>query len=499
MYCSIGLASSPFCVRSAIDIVSIQDHSKILQILGLIMIEKFASIVGKAHVITDEHEMQSYLTDWRGRQTGKAYAVVKPGSTQEVAQLVKLCAQAQIPIVAQGGNTGLTEGSIPDQSGQAIVLSMHRLNNIRAQDAINNTLTVEAGCILQNIQQAAREMNRLFPLSLASEGSCTIGGNLATNAGGTAVLRYGNARDLCLGLEVVTAQGEIWDGLYSLRKDNTGYDLRDLFIGSEGTLGIITAAVLKLYPLPKSRITAWLASPSIDAALKLLQQLQATGYLNTFEIIQENCIQLLKQYFADSAQHITFTAAYHLLIEFSSDDNQTDLDIRLQQQLENALQQGLIQDAIIANTIAQMQSLWALRECIPLAEKQDGQHIKHDIALPLNTITNFVEQMKIQLQSAYPGCRLFVFGHLGDGNLHYNVAAPKGIGDQEWLQQQAVIQKMVYQKVHALRGSVAAEHGIGANKRHLLKKYKSSVAVGMMHAIKKTFDPKNLLNPGKIL
>jgi D-lactate dehydrogenase (cytochrome) len=457
--------------------------------------------VGTSFVLTDSPDIDPYLTDRRRRHTGKAMAVVLPGSTEEVAAIVRLCNAHRVPIVPQGGNTGLVLGSVPDESGAAIVLSLARMKRVRKVDAVNNTMIVEAGCILQQAQQAALEAHRLFPLSLAAEGTCTIGGNLASNAGGTAVLRYGNARELCLGLEVVTPQGDIWDGLRGLRKDNTGYDLRDLYIGAEGTLGIITAAVLKLFPQPKAQLTALAALRSPEDALRLLTLLQegcATA-LTGFELMSDYCLQLVRRHFPQSAFPFAGPHAQYVLLELSDDESAEHASALLEGLMHKALSRGLIQDAAVATSLAQARALWQLREAIPLAQAAEGPNIKHDVSLPISAIATFIRSTDRLLQDAFPGAQPVTFGHLGDGNLHYNVAPPPHESPQAFLAKQTEVNRIVHDNVHSFGGSISAEHGLGALKREEILRYKSSVEMDLMRAIKRALDPHNLMNPGKLL
>ncbi len=459
-----------------------------------------AAIVGDSHVLLGD-QMTPHLTDWRGRFTGRALAVIKPANTAEVAAVVTLCARYRVPIVPQGGNTGLVVGSVPDASGTAIVLSLSRMHHIRAIDTLNDTLTAEAGCLLQQVQDAASESGRLFPLSLASEGSCTIGGNLSTNAGGTAVLRYGSMRDLALGLEVVTASGEIWDGLRGLRKDNTGYDLRDLFIGAEGTLGIITAAVLKLYAPPAARLTALFALDSARAALALLERARQTcdASLTGFELMSDFCLQLVKRHFP--AQRTPFASRHpqYVLMELSDSESEAHAMSMLDAVAQSGIEQGLIADAVIASSLSQSQQLWALREHISMAQAAEGLNIKHDISLPVSRIAEFIAETDALLQRDFPGCRMVTFGHLGDGNLHYNVSAPEGESHDSFLQQQDAINIRVHDNVHKYGGSISAEHGLGALKRDEIRRYKSGTEMAMMEAIKRALDPLNLMNPGRVV
>lgn len=459
------------------------------------------SILGNDFVITKEADQYPYLIDWRQRYLGKALAVLLPQSTDEVASLVQLCAMHQVACVPQGGNTGLVLGSIPDQSGRTVVISLKRMNRVLAIDVANNTITVQAGCLLAQVQAAANEQHRLFPLSLASEGSCTIGGNLSTNAGGTAVLRYGNTRELCLGLEVVTAQGEIWNGLRGLRKDNTGYDLRDLFIGAEGTLGIITAAVLKLFPQPRAQITAFTALENPDTALGLLNHSQdALGpTLTAFELISDVSLQLVLKHFPQLQHPFGRNYPYYALVEMSDHESESHAIALMEQVLEQAMNDGHAADAVCAASISQSKSLWKLREHISEAQAKEGKNIKHDISIPVSQIPRFIQVTDTELKIAFPGCQIVCFGHMGDGNLHYNVSAPVGRSDADFILQQATINRIVHDHVHQFKGSISAEHGLGMLKRDEIKLYKSDLELSMMRAIKVALDPQNLMNPGKVL
>lgn len=466
-------------------------------------LDQLVELLGSAHVLTGT-DAASYVEDWRGRYRGQALAVVRPGSTEAVAQVVRWCAASGVPIVPQGGNTGLCGAATPDSSGRAIVLSLGRLNRIRSVDTDNDTMEVEAGCILQSVQQAAREVDRLFPLSLAAEGSCTIGGNLATNAGGTQVLRYGNARDLVLGLEVVTPQGKVWHGLRGLRKDNTGYDLRNLFMGSEGTLGIITAATLKLFPLPVAQCTALVALGSVDDAVALLS-VARRGFgpaLTGFELIAGHCLQLVNRHYPQ--QKIPFegeSAAlpWYALLEISDSESAEHARERFETIVGEAFEAGLVADAVIAENISQSKALWHLRESIPLAEKDAGKSIKHDVSVPVSNMSVFIEATNAALQSRFPGIEHVIFGHLGDGNLHYNVARGQAFSEDELLAQQDAVYEIVHDNVHKLGGSISAEHGVGQLKRDVLPRYKDPVEMELMRRIKRALDPDGLMNPGKVL
>ncbi|ELX08409.1 D-lactate dehydrogenase 2 [Janthinobacterium sp. HH01] len=459
------------------------------------------SVVGDAFVLDAPADMAPFLTDWRGRFTGKALAVLRPATVEQVAALVRACAQWRVALVPQGGNTGLVLGSVPDAGGGAVVLSLARLNAIRQVDPINRTMTVDAGCILQQVQEAAAAEGCLFPLSLAAEGSCTIGGNLSTNAGGTAVLRYGNTRELCLGLEVVTPQGEIWSGLRGLRKDNTGYDLRDLFIGAEGTLGVITGAVLKLYPQPKASITALAALPSPTHALQLLNLMQdhCGSSLTGFELMSNYCLNLVAQQFPSLSKPFAAQHPQYVLMELSSSESEQHAVGLLENAIGAALDRDIVSDAVVAASVAQSAGLWQLREHIPLAQAKAGKNIKHDISLPVSRIADFIAATGPLLDAAFPGCQLVCFGHLGDGNLHYNVAPPDGISNEDFLRNQDKVNRVVHDSVVGFGGSISAEHGIGALKRDELAHYKSPVELNMMRAIKAALDPLGIMNPGKIL
>jgi FAD/FMN-containing dehydrogenase len=466
-----------------------------------ILLDTLRRIVGAAHVLTDG-DLSAWELDWRKRSRGKALAVVRPGCTQEVADVVKACASTGFSIVPQGGNTGLVVGSTPDDSGTQVVLSLQRMQAVRAIDTANLTMAVEAGCILQNLQDVADKAGFLFPLSLAAEGSCTIGGNLATNAGGTQVLRYGNARELCLGLEVVTAQGEIWNGLGGLRKDNTGYDLRNLFIGSEGTLGIITAATMKLYPQPAARLTAWAAVPSLEAAVTLLglaHQHLGAG-LTGFEVMGQFALGLVAKHFPQQRVPLYQDTPWCVLLENSDHESETHARSQFERLLELAMEQDCVTDAVVAENIAQAHALWHVRESISMAQAEEGLNIKHDISIPVSNIPAFVRSTDALLQAQIPGVRLVNFGHLGDGNLHYNVQAPAEGDAAAFLRtQEERVNTLVFDAVVAHGGSISAEHGVGSLKVGHLEHYKSPVAMALMRNVKEALDPQNLMNPGRVV
>ena len=456
--------------------------------------------VGAAHVLTSDADKRGYLTDWRNKFTGRALAVVRPGNTPEVAAVMRLCHQHQISVVPQGGNTGLSGGATPDGSGRSVVLSLARMNQVRSVDVPNLTLVAEAGCILQTVQDLATSHGTLFPLSLAAEGSCTIGGNLATNAGGTQVLRYGNARDLCLGLEVVTAQGEIWNGLHGLRKDNTGYDLRHLMIGSEGTLGIITAAVLKLHPMSKAQVTAMVAvaSPAQAVALLGLAQQHLGPTLTAFEWISQPCLQAVVNSHAAPVLPFQTLPCHAVLLEVSDHEDEAHATHLLEDFLALALEHELASDAVVAKSLAQSQQLWVVREGITEALQGMGSQAKHDVSVPISSIAAFVEQAGAALQQAHGDVQVMAFGHLGDGNLHYNLVW-QSLGPVADAERHDTLNRLVHDLVAAHRGSISAEHGLGQLRRDESARLKSPVELALMRSVKAALDPHNLLNPGKVL
>jgi FAD/FMN-containing dehydrogenase len=470
------------------------------EIMSAALVDVLRRAVGEAYVVT-QGDLSAWERDWRKRWRGKALAVVRPGTTEEVAAVVRACAAHGTALVPQGGNTGLVGGGVPDESGTQVLLSLSRLNRIRELDRANLTLTVEAGCVLQTVQQAAGDAGLLFPLSLAAEGSCTIGGNLATNAGGTQVLRYGNARALCLGLEVVTASGDVWHGLSGLRKDNTGYDLRDLFIGSEGTLGVITAATLALHAKPAATMTAMASCSSLAdcvALLGLAQQQLAAG-LTGFEAMNAFSLSLVARHMPQLRQPLP-AAPWTVLLELSDNESEAHARERFEGVLGQALECGIIGDAAVAESVAQSHTMWHLRESIPLAQAEEGLNIKHDIALPVSRIPAFCAEAEAALSRAAPGMRLVNFGHLGDGNLHFNVQAPEGVEAAVFLREREhEINAIVYAAVAEHGGSFSAEHGVGVLKREEMVQFKDTTALALMRAVRAALDPRGLLNPGRVL
>jgi len=465
------------------------------------LLERMAAVVGPHGLVTDGATLAPFLIDWRKRYIGRALAMVRPASTAEVAAVVRLCAAERIALVPQGGNTGLAGGATPDASGTQVILSLSRLNRVRAVDPLNNTLTAEAGCTLVAVQEAALRADRLFPLSLAAEGSCEIGGNLSTNAGGTAVLRYGTARELTLGLEVVLASGAVWDGLRGLRKDNTGYDLKQLFIGAEGTLGIITAAVLKLFPRPRGRATGLVGLDSPESALALLihARTRFDTRLTSFEFFSDFCLDLVLRNFADCRAALRARYPYYVLIELGDSHPSEVVRQELEDGLAAALDASLACDAVIATSEAQTRALWALRENISDAQAHEGKNIKHDVSLPASALTEFIAVTGHALERAYPGVRVVCFGHLGDGNLHYNISSPAGVSAEAFLANQAAINRIVHDSVARFHGSISAEHGVGQLRRSEILRYKSPIEMELMRKMKAALDPLGIMNPGKLL
>ncbi len=466
-----------------------------------VLVDTLRSIVGAPHCLTADADMAPYLTDWRGRYTGRARAVVLPADTAQVAAVVRACAAAGCAMVPQGGNTGLCGGATPLADGASVVLNLSRLRRIRHVDAANNALCAEAGVPLALVQQAALDADRFFPLSLASEGSCEVGGVISTNAGGVQVLRYGNTRELVLGLEVVLPDGQVWDGLRALRKDNTGYDLKQLFIGAEGTLGIVTAATLKLFARPRAVVTAWLAVASPAAAVQLLGRLRAAvgDRVTAFELISRVSLDLVFQHIPGTRDPLGQPSPWYVLLELSDTVAGDALAGLLETELAATIAEGRVTDGAIATSESQAQALWQLRENISEAQKRDGVSIKPDISVPVSAIPDFLEAAGATLAAAYPGLRVVCFGHLGDGNLHYNLSRPLNGENDAFIARTEEVNRIVYDAVKARGGSISAEHGIGQLKRALLPDYKPAVEIDLMRRIKQAFDPRGLMNPGKVV
>jgi FAD/FMN-containing dehydrogenase len=468
------------------------------QTLAPDLVARFVAIVGAKNAITDPAEQEGYLIEERGLYHGRTAVVLRPGSVDEVSAILKLANEIGAPIVPQGGNTGLVGGQIPFDG--EIVLSLRRLDRIREIDAVSNTMTCEAGVVLASAQEAATTAGRFFPLSLGAEGSCTIGGNLATNAGGIAALAYGLARDLVLGLEVVLADGRIWHGLNKLKKDNTGYDLKDLFIGAEGTLGVITAAVLKLFPAPTTVETAFAGVPSLHAALDLLALTQEMtgGAAKSFELIGRLPIEFALKHGTGLRDPLAAPHPWYVLVELTA-SRRGHLRDTLEHLLATAMERGLVGDATIADSLDQRHAFWRLREYIPEAQKFEGGSIKHDISVPVAAVPEFLAQADAAVEALVPGARPVPFGHLGDGNIHYNVSQPVGADKDAFLARWQEMNACVYAVVRKLGGSISAEHGIGRLKREDLVRVKDPVALDLMRALKRTLDPKGILNPGKVV
>ncbi len=465
------------------------------------LLDTLRALVGPAHCLTDASATAPYLTDWRGRYTGVAQAVVLPADTAQVAAVVQACVAVGVPIVPQGGNTGLCGGATPLADGRAVVVNLSRLRQVRHVDPANNAITVEAGVTLAEVQAAADGAGRFFPLSLASEGSCEVGGIISTNAGGVQVLRYGNTRELVLGLEVVLPDGGVWNGLRALRKDNTGYDLKHLFIGAEGTLGIVTAATLKLFAKPRQTVTAWLAVAGPAAAVDLLSRLRgiAGDRVTAFELISRPSLDLVLQHIPDARDPLPSPQPWYVLVELTDTLLSVDLGATLETELAAAISDGLVADGTIAASQAQAAALWRLRENISEAQKREGISIKHDVSVPVSAIPEFIERAAVALQQCYPGVRIVAFGHLGDGNLHYNLSRPSRDENADFIARTEDVGRVVHDLVHQLGGSISAEHGIGQLKRDLLPRYKSVTELQLMMGIKALFDPQGLMNPGKVL
>jgi len=454
--------------------------------------QALAAIVGEANVLTDERDVAGHVVDWRKQYRGTADCVVRPAGTHEVASVVGLCARNAVAIVPQGGNTGLSGGATPTGTRREVVVSLGRMNRIRAVDVLDDSLVAEAGCILANVQQAAEAAGRYFPVSLAAEGSCQIGGILSTNAGGVNVLRYGNTRDQVLGLEVVLADGSVWNGLRSLRKDNTGYDLKHLFIGAEGTLGIITAAVLKLRARPSASATAWIALETPAHAVELLARLrgQLGECVSAFELVSRHCLEAVLAHARDTKDPLGAPHPWYVLVELEDNGSFESLQGRLESSLAGCIERGEVRDAAIAASHLQAAALWRIRESIPEAQ---FANVKHDVSVAVSRVPLLIERAEAALAGAFPGVRSYIFGHVGDGNVHYNV------GDQTLAARRADVNRIIYDAVAALGGSISAEHGLGQLKRDEIKRHKQALELELMRTLKRALDPNGLMNPGKVL
>ncbi len=465
------------------------------------LIERFIEIVGVNHALVDQDVISSYLVEQRGLYHGRTPLVLRPSSPKEVSEIMKLASATGTPIVPQGGNTGLVGAQQPDESANEIIVSMERLNRIRSIDVEGNLALVEAGVVLHTLQEKVDEKGRFFPLSLGSEGSCQIGGNLSSNAGGTDVLAYGNTRELCLGLEVVLPDGRILDDLRYVKKDNSGYDLKDLFIGAEGTLGIITAAVMKLFPKPQGKAVAYAGMKSPEKALELLllAQKKAGSMLTGFELMAKVGMEMSLRYVKGARAPLEHESEWYVLLDLSSSHSDGEANNTMEDILADALQQGIIEDASIARSVGQQKEFWRLREDMSPAQKLEGGSIKHDISVPIASIPDFISEAAKIIETISPGARIVCFGHMGDGNLHYNVSQPVGADKQAYLSLWGEMNHRVHTLVMSYDGSFSAEHGIGQLKRKELVAFKSPVALSLMRSIKQLFDPKNIMNPGKML
>ncbi len=464
------------------------------------LLDHLRSLVGPKGYFDQPADLEPYLVDHRKLYRGATPLVLRPDSTEQVSAILVACNAAWVPVVPAGGNTSYVGGATPHEAGDEIVVSLARLKKIRSVDAVNNTMIAEAGCVLAAVQEAATAADRLFPLSLGSEGSCQLGGNLSTNAGGTAVLHYGMMRDLVLGLEVVLADGRVLDGLKGLRKDNTGYDWRDLFIGAEGTLGIITAATCKLFPRPLSVATALIAVPSPQAAVELLSRLRsATGALTTFELMPRIGLDLTLKHINGVSDPFDAPSPWYVLAEASSPRANDPLEDLMEAALGDAMEAGLVTDAVVARSEAQRLMFWRIREQIPEAQRQEGASIKHDVSVTISALPAFMEEGAAIVRELCPTGRLVAYGHLGDGNLHFNVSAPLRGNDAAFLAQAPAINRAIHDLIARYRGSISAEHGIGRLKRDELRRYKSEAELDVMRAIKGALDPKGIMNPGKVV
>ena len=499
---SLPFLDAAACAPTASEIGLKGSHlSALAKLVSPAALAEIKVAVGPKGWSDDPAELERHLVDERRLFRGKTPLLVRPASTAEVAAVLHVCHRHRIPVVPQGGNTGLVGGAVPHEHGGEILLSLARMNRIRDLDPLNYTMTAEAGCILANLQQAAADADRLFPLSLGAEGSCTIGGNLSTNAGGVAVLRYGNARELTLGLEAVLPDGRVWDGLRALRKDNTGYDLKQLFIGAEGTLGVITAAVLKLFPRPREIVTAFAAVPSPQAAIELLAHARAGSgdQLSAFELMPRLGLEMDLKYLQGIVDPLAKRYEHYVLLEFATADAAGNFRDRIEALLAAAIEKGVVLDATIAASELQAKALWRIREGIPEAQKIEGGGIKHDVSVPVSRIAQFIAEAKAACETLEPRVRVLAFGHVGDGNVHFNLCRPLDAAGDAFQARWEEFNRVVHDIVVRMGGSISAEHGIGRLKRGEFHRHASATELAMMRAIKKTLDPLGLMNPGKLL
>ncbi|THV16569.1 FAD-binding oxidoreductase [Rhizobium rhizophilum] len=461
----------------------------------------FVDIVGEANALTSPDDIKPYLTENRGLYHGASPLVLKPGSTQEVSEILALASKTGTAIVPVSGRTGLVGGQVPREEGQDVLLSLERMNRIREIDPVADVIVADGGAILADVQKAAEAHGRLFPLSLGSEGSCRIGGNLATNAGGTAVLAYGNMRQLCLGLEVVLPTGEIWDGLRRLKKDNSGYDLRDLFIGAEGTLGVITGAVLKMVPRPRGRQVAYVGLPSPDAALALFEKAsqRCGAALTGFELMPRIGVEFTTKHIPGVRDPLASVHPWYALVDISTSDSAETAETMMHELLAEAHEAGLVSDAAIASSLAQQNAFWHLRESMSEAQRPEGGSIKHDVSVPVSRIPAFLAEADAAVHALMPDARICAFGHLGDGNIHYNISQPVGADKAAFIARWREVNAVVHAVVHRHSGSISAEHGVGQLKRDELTASRPAIETELMRRIKQAFDPAGIMNPGKVI
>ncbi len=465
------------------------------------LINRFIELVGAKYALTTSDDLTHYTHENRGLYIGNTPLVLKPANTKEVSEILKLASETKTVVVPQGGHTGHVGGAVSDESGSQIIISLERMSKVRDLDLEGNVIVCEAGVVLETIQKLADDNNRLFPLALGSQGSCQIGGNISTNAGGTGVLAYGNTRELVMGLEVVLPSGKIWNGLHRLKKDNTGYDLKNLFIGAEGTLGIVTAAVLKLFPKPRGKAVAFCGLKSPEQALKLFSKASsfAGQSLTTFELMAKLPLELTLRHMENARNPLSTLHPWHVLCEVSSNRSQQDADETLQAILESAFTDEMIEDAALSTSLSQVSDFWRIREMMPIAQKNEGGSMKHDVSVPLHQVPEFLHQADKIIAREMPDARLYTFGHLGDGNMHYNITQPVSADAKAFLARQPEINALIHTLVVSMKGSVAAEHGVGQLKRDLVASIKDPVELDLMRSIKQTLDPKNLMNPGKLI